>query len=582
MQQSAYAALLELLPYLRDHRRELFQAILLVLALTAVTLAQPIILRFVIDHAVPHSDYRALISYSALYMGLLGLGVFLSYRQILLVSAMGLSIVNDLKRELFERILSLELTFFNKNRVGWILARIESDSEELKQFFSHVSVRLLSNLLTFVGIVCILLFSDFQIAMAMLVVCAIMLVCIIFFLARMKKIYNEVRESYARVSGFLAEYVQGVFLVRLFGRQAQVESELEKVGEARYQTELRASKFEYGFWSVFTFFSETQLIAAVLLFGIPQVQQGTMSLGKLIMFLEFARRMIWPLLHFSESFNTIQRSLVAARRILELKVQPGEICESDQVYPSGEQIEELRFENVNYHYEPENLVLNRIQLTVKQGERIALVGPSGGGKSTFASLLCRFFDPTEGRILVNGRDLAGIERTSWREKIGLVLQDSYFFPGTILENLRVQNQEITEERVREAARNLGTHEIIEKLGYSRVLEERGRNLSLGERQLLSFTRALVQDPEILVLDEATASMDPHTENLIQEALDKLMEGRTAVLIAHRLSTIRHVDRILFLENGKIQEQGTHDTLVGLRGRYYRMFSLQTRFLSRTA
>ena len=582
MQQSAFAALKELLPYLRAHRRKFFLAAGFVLALTAVNLAQPILLRQVIDQAVPLKDYTALFTYAALYLGLLGLGIIISYRQILLVSGVGLSIVNEMKKELFEWVLKLELSFFHKHRVGWILARIESDSEELKQFFSHVSVRLLSNLLTFVGIVWILLLSDFQIALAMLSVCAFMLICILFFLTKMRQLYNAVRESYARVSGFLAEHVQGVFLVRLFGREEAVRQELEKVGEERYRTELKASGFEYGFWSVFTFLSETQLIAAVLLFGIPQVQAGTMTLGKLVMFLEFARRMVWPLLHFSESFNTIQRSLVAARRILDLKSCPGEISPDDQDFPADERIEEIEYQKVSFAYDQDQLVLKNIDLCMQKGERIALVGPSGGGKSTFVSLLCRFMDPCEGKILVNDRELSSIGHHSWRKKVGLVLQDSFFFPGSILENLRVQNHEISEEQVREAARRLGTHNLIERLGYQRILQERGKNLSLGERQLLSFTRALVQDPEVLILDEATASMDPHTEDMIQDALEMLMKGRTAVVIAHRLSTIRNVDRILFMDQGRIEEQGNHATLLGLRGKYYRLYSLQTRFLSRSA
>jgi len=582
VQQSAFAALKELLPYLRAHRRKFFLAAGFVLALTAVNLAQPILLRQVIDQAVPLKDYTALFTYAALYLGLLGLGIIISYRQILLVSGVGLSIVNEMKKELFEWVLKLELSFFHKHRVGWILARIESDSEELKQFFSHVSVRLLSNLLTFVGIVWILLLSDFQIALAMLSVCAFMLICILFFLTKMRQLYNAVRESYARVSGFLAEHVQGVFLVRLFGREEAVRQELEKVGEERYRTELKASGFEYGFWSVFTFLSETQLIAAVLLFGIPQVQAGTMTLGKLVMFLEFARRMVWPLLHFSESFNTIQRSLVAARRILDLKSCPGEISPDDQDFPADERIEEIEYQKVSFAYDQDQLVLKNIDLCMQKGERIALVGPSGGGKSTFVSLLCRFMDPCEGKILVNDRELSSIGHHSWRKKVGLVLQDSFFFPGSILENLRVQNHEISEEQVREAARRLGTHNLIERLGYQRILQERGKNLSLGERQLLSFTRALVQDPEVLILDEATASMDPHTEDMIQDALEMLMKGRTAVVIAHRLSTIRNVDRILFMDQGRIEEQGNHATLLGLRGKYYRLYSLQTRFLSRSA
>jgi ATP-binding cassette subfamily B protein len=564
-------------PYLIQHKKDLIKGILLVIILTLGGLARPFILRLVIDNAVPSQNLNQVYLYSVAFVGILVSGVFLGYYQIRLMARFGRRVINQIKAELFEHVLDLGLSFFSKHQVGWLISRVESDTEQLKQFCTNITVRIFMDSLMFIGILAVLYASDPQIAGVITGILVFLFLLIFTFLGRMRSLYDAVRAKYAELTGFVSEYIQGISVIQLYNRQNEVRNHLKVVANERYQTELKSSFYEYGFWAVFVFFTETLLIAAVLYFGIAKVFSGEMTIGKLVMFIEFSRQMTWPLHTFSENFNVIQRAMVSTERVFDIldtepEVQGGVTPEAASEFSA----DTIEFKDVSFAYKEGEWALKDVNLTIQKGERIALVGPSGGGKTTLTKLLCRFHDPQEGKVLINGKELTDIEQGFWRTEIGLVLQDVYLFPGTVLDNLRALDTDIPEEQVYDAAKKLGAHQFIEKFsqGYQTELSERGSNLSLGERQLLSFTRALTFDPEILILDEATASIDPYTEALLQKALERLLEGRTSVIVAHRLSTIRNVDRIVVIENGEIVEVGNHTDLMKLEGVYHRLYQLQ--------
>ncbi|MCO4783213.1 MAG: ABC transporter ATP-binding protein [Candidatus Cloacimonetes bacterium] len=569
-----FSLIKRLLPYIQKHKTKYFAALLLSLALTVVSISKPLILKLIIDEAVQAKSESTLIAYSALFVLMLCIGVFGGYKQLVLMSEFGIDMINSVKRDLFDHILKLGLRFFNKHQVGWIMSRIESDTEELKNFCSRLTIHLLMDILSFVGVFCIMFYYDQQIAGMIACVCAALFFMVLFFINYMKKIYNKARSAYATLSGFIAEYVCAIEIIQMYDQKEKLKQLLSQVTKDRYDIELHSQKLENGFWGLFRFFTESLLIIIILWVGIPQLMAKTMSLGKLIMFLEFSVQMTRPLFAVSENFNNIQRALVSLTRVCGLLDEKPDV-------DTGEKLEQafhstIEFKGVDFFYNEDKKVLKNVNFSINKGEKIALVGPSGGGKSTIASLLCRFYDPTIGDVLVDGKKLSDIHVSSWRAQLGLVLQDVFLFGGTILDNLRVLDDSFEVSKVVDAAKNLGADSFISNLpnGYETELKEKGKNLSQGEKQLLSFSRAMTFNPEILVLDEATASIDPHTEYLIQKGLDTLLEGRTALIIAHRLSTIKNVDKILFVENGEIIEQGSHIELIAQKGRYFDMLNLQ--------
>lgn len=569
-----FSLIRRLLPYIEKHKKKYLLALFLSFALTLVSISKPLILKLIIDEAVQAKSESALIAYSSLFVAMLMLGVFGGYKQLVLMSEFGIDMINSLKKDLFEHILHLGLRFFNQHQVGWIMSRIESDTEELKNFCSSLTINLLMDIMSFFGIFCIMFYYDQEIAGMIACVCGVLFAMVLFFINYMKKIYDKGRSAYAKLSGFIAEYVCAIEIIQMYDQKEKLKQLLSNVTQERYNIELRSQGLENAFWGFFRFMTESLLIIIILWIGIPQLIEQTMSLGKLIMFLEFSVQMTRPLFAVSENFNNIQRALVSLTRVFGLLDEKPDV-------DTGEKLKDvfqstIEFKAVDFFYNEDKKVLKNVNFLINKGEKIALVGPSGGGKSTIASLLCRFYDPSLGEVLIDGKKLSDIHVSTWREHLGLVLQDVFLFGGTILDNLRVLDNSYEVAKVKNAAINLGADSFISNLpnGYQTEIKEKGKNLSQGEKQLLSFSRAMTFDPDILVLDEATASIDPHTEYLIQKGLDTLLEGRTALIIAHRLSTIKNVDKILFVENGEIIEQGSHFDLIAKKGRYFEMLNLQ--------
>jgi ATP-binding cassette subfamily B multidrug efflux pump len=565
-------------PLFSSHRKFMILAIIFMLMSVGVDLAGPLVLRYLIDVAIPNGSTMSIvwmgIAYSAIFMG----GMVFTYLQFVVLTRIGLSVITDLKTHLFTHILTLSAAFFDRNPPGRLMARVESDAERIRMLFAEVAVALLRSFLYLVGAFLILMAYDIRLTLVLVGLLTPVFVGAFFVFRYVRTAYGKIRHLYARISSFLAEYVQGIPILQVFGQTRWAQRKLQHHNQAKFKAELGVAFVEYGYFGLI-WTMEVVAVILILWMGFRNILGIGMTIGKLVLFVEYTRHSFWPIVMFTEQLNFIQRALASTDRVFSILDTPSKTPD----YPGArdtipEDWQELAFENVSFAYEGGPQALDSISFTLRRGERVALAGISGGGKSTITSLLLRFYEPTSGRITLDGADIREFKQRSWRRKIGLVLQDIHLFPGTLGANLRALADDIPDEALHRAVQTIKADEVVSRLpqGLDTPLAEGGQNLSMGERQLISFSRALVRDPDILVLDEATSSVDPGTERRIQESLDRMMAGRTSLVIAHRLSTIIHADRILVVHKGRLVEEGTHRELYRRGGLYRDLFELQFR------
>ncbi|MBL4848619.1 MAG: ABC transporter ATP-binding protein [Planctomycetes bacterium] len=584
-----------LLPYYLAHRAALLRAVVLLLGVILLGLVAPLVLGQVVDIAtgqgqpvdrpfwVPVSpDARGLVILSLLFVGAVVARFTFEALLGVTMAKVGISTVMQLKEDLVRKILTQDAAFFRDMPPGRLIARVESDTEALKDLFSVTTLQLLRAGLSFLAIFgCMFLFDrDTTLLLAPgLLVLALMLGA---YLRVVRRYFHRSRRLLAAITGHVAEYVQGIEVVRHHDYGPRAESDLDELQKARYKNDVFADYLNYGFWGVFGF-CEIGSAALVLGVGASKVAAGVMTVGSLIVFLEYLRLVFEPIRILSEFVAQVQRGLVAAARIFGILSTEPETGESEDASPDVAWLDALRFEDVHFAYpDPEHEgqlgqpVLQGINLTIPRGKTVALVGPSGGGKSTLVKLLLRYHQPTSGRISLDGNDLNGLQRDARRRRVGYVPQDVFLFPGSLADNLSVFDRSSSPDQIAEACRAARAERLLEALpgGLQATIAERGGNLSHGERQLLSLARALLEDPELLVLDEATSSVDPETEAAIQTSLERLLKGRTALIVAHRLSTIRQSDEIVYVANGQVVERGTHDELWERGGAYRQLAQLQ--------
>jgi ATP-binding cassette subfamily B protein len=605
----------KVMPLFVRRKRQLLLALVLLLIITASQLAGPLVLKYIIDTSLPNGDLTGLLYAAGIYIIIAGGGAGVGYLQAVHLFKLGISVVTELKARMFEHILRLGLDFHEENAPGKLLSRVESDAETLQNLFSNVAVELARSSMLFVGILAVLAWQNFQIAVWIMGLIPVVFLATWVYFTKMRPIWRETRVQNAIVTGYVSEYVQGIEVIQQYNYEPLALERMRAVNEGKYKADITAQMREYYFWGAFSY-TEIIAIIIVLVIGVKGVVAGLMTLGTLVLFIEYVRALFEPIMTLSEQLNMVNRSFISIERVFGiLETEPSvkdvaappmalhKLFASEQRAPSTpaatvmleqeahdspdvhrqllRDFSTIRFENVWFAYESgadgeSHWILRDVSLTLHRGERMALVGASGGGKSTIVKLLLRFHDPQLGRITVDGRDIRDIALSEWRALLGLVLQDIYLFPGTVLDNLRAFNSAVPRNQVERAIRAAQAEELVRQLpqGLDGVLAERGANLSVGERQLLSFARALVADPALLVLDEATSSVDPHTERKVQAALEHLLEGRTAVIVAHRLSTILSADQILLLHKGELAEQGRHHELLALDGLYAKLFRLQ--------
>ena len=564
-----------LFPFVKKDLGLLIFGLFAMLVTSGLRLLNPLILAQIIDHSIPDKNMAQMFQYGAYFVIVVLLSGLLSYLQILLLSRLGIKIITKFKGNVFSHLLKLPVSWFNKQPVGELIARVESDSERVKVLFSDLSITIIGNVLFFIGGFVILFILQWQITIYILPAIILCGIGYWFLFKYLNKFFRLIRERYAIITAKITDYVQGIQMIQALNQETKALQDVEKASLAKKKVEVHTQVIEYGSQSIFSFMVNVVFIIIVILVSAPKIIAGTLTVGILIVFIQYIYQLVWPLMQISENVMQIQRSFASLKRILELTELPTE----DDTY-TGTKIpvfeQEIKFENVWFAYKEGEWVLKDISFTIPKGKKIALVGPSGSGKTTTVSLLCGFYPVEKGRILIDGVPLSEMDFREWRKKIGLILQDVYLFPGSILENVRVYNDQISEDKVQKAISIVQLDDFIKKLpeGINAELAERGQNVSQGEKQLISFARALAFEAEIIIMDEATASIDPQTEAKIQRSMENLLSGKTALVVAHRLTSVLDADEILYFSDGRITARGKHNELLQTSPEYQKLVELQ--------
>jgi len=564
-----------LFPFVKKDLGLLFFGLFAMLITSGLRLLNPLILAQIIDHSIPEKNMAQMFQYGFYFIAVVMLSGVLSYLQILLLSRLGIKIITKFKSNVFSHLLKLPVSWYNKQPVGELIARVESDSERVKVLFSDLSITIIGNILFFIGGFVVLFILQWQITIYILPAIILCGIGYWFLFKYLNKFFRLIRERYAIITAKITDYVQGIQMIQALNQEKRALKDVEKASLAKKKVEVHTQIIEYGSQSIFSFMINVVFIIIVILVSAPKIIAGTLTVGILIVFIQYIYQLVWPLMQISENVMQIQRSFASLKRILELTELPTE----DDIFtgtrlPVFEQ--EIKFENVWFAYKENEWILKDISFTIPKGKKIALVGPSGSGKTTIVSLLCGFYPVEKGRILIDGVPLSEMNFRDWRKKIGLILQDVYLFPGSILENVRVYNDQVGEDKVQKAISIVQLDEFIRKLpeGINAELAERGQNISQGEKQLISFARALAFAAEIIIMDEATASIDPQTEAKIQRSMEKLLAGKTALIVAHRLTSVLDADEILYFSNGRITARGKHQDLLQKSPEYQKLVELQ--------
>ncbi|HKV54165.1 MAG TPA: ABC transporter ATP-binding protein [Candidatus Binataceae bacterium] len=576
--------------YVRPYRRLFWLSVILMPLNSGFALAQPYIFKLTVDIFLarakilpPHwlrpllaiAHGHSLIAMGVLYLLLLLGEVTTFYGQFYLTMMVAQYSLSDLRLDLFRHVQRLPMAFYDRTPVGRLVSRMTTDIDAINEMFSAGSLTLFIDFLTLTGIVVIMFVFNPRLAAWSLCAVPPLLIVINFFRVRMRNVFREIRERLAALNAYLSEALSGMSVVQIFAHEQESRREFNQLNQDNREVQRTSNNYDACLYSTVEALSSIT-IAIVLWIGGGEVIQREMSLGTLVAFIFYAQLFFNPLRDVSSKYTTLQSALAAVERIEALMATPASIASPPQPKRTTGGLGAIVFEHVSFEYRRGEPVLRDLSFKVSHGEKIAIVGPTGSGKTTIIKLLNRFYDVTSGRIVVDGVDVREWDLSELRRAIGLVQQDVFLFAEDVFENVRLARTELAEREIREALSRAQALRFVERLpqGLREQIHERGANLSAGQRQLLSFARALAYDPRILVMDEATSSVDSETERLIQLALNELLSDRTALIIAHRLSTIERADRILVLSNGVLRESGTHEELLRRPGLYRRLFELQ--------
>ncbi len=566
--------LLRLLEYLRPYKGAVAVSFLLILVMAGLDLVGPYLTKVAIDRHIARGDADGLLRVAALYGLALLLAFLVRFGQIFILQLTGQRIMLDMRRQIFGHLQRLHVAFFDRNPVGRLMTRVTTDVDAINELFTSGVVTVFGDLFTLLGIMGVMLWMNWRLALVTFAVLPFFFLVTNWFRKGARQSFREVRKWIARINAFLQENLTGMSVVQLFRREERNAQAFAAINRKHADANLDSI-----FYSA-VFYPAIDLLAAVaagliIVYGGGRVLDGALTMGALVAFIQYSERFWRPISDLSEKFNIMQAAMASSERIfLLLDTKPG-IAAPARPARLGAAQGKVAFEGVSFAYEPENWVLRDIDFAVEPGKSVALVGATGAGKTSVISLLMRFYDVQHGRITLDGVDIKELDPQALRSQMALVLQDVHLFSGTMASNIRLGSS-IDDQRVREAARAVHLHRFIDALpnGYEAEVKERGATLSVGQKQLLSFARALAHDPRILILDEATSSVDTETEALIQDALTVLLKRRTAIVVAHRLSTIQNVDEILVLHKGRIRERGSHQQLLAQRGLYFKLYQLQ--------
>jgi len=566
-----------LVSYLRPYRLGMVVAVLLLLAAAAVETVGPLLTQRALDVAIPRRDLGYLGTLVALYGAAVVLSAAIQFATTLLTTWLAQHVMYDLRVQVFTRLQHLSLRYFDQNPVGRLMTRVTNDVEALNEAFSSGIVTAFGDVFTLVFILAAMLRLDWRLALVTFTVLPFVFAAAFVFRGLIRRAFRDIRVRLARINAYLQEHLSGVRVVQLFGRERETMDRFAAINRDHLHANLRSITWYALFFPTIEVLTAVAM-ALILWYGGWRSLGGAVSVGVVAAFLQYTRRFFRPIQDLSEKYNLLQAALAAAERVFALLDTEPEITDpADPLHLPAPGRGEIEFRDVWFRYGDEgDWVLRGVSFAARPGERVAIVGATGAGKSTIINLLMRFYEPEKGEILLDGVPIHRVPVAELRGRIGLVLQDVFLFSEDVRRNIRLGREDIGDERVHEASRRVGLDPFVARLpsGYAHPLGERGTQLSVGERQLVSFARALAFDPGVLVLDEATSSVDSELEARIEEALRELMRGRTSLVIAHRLSTVQGADEILVLHQGEIRERGTHAQLLARGGLYARLYELQ--------
>lgn len=572
-----FKVLKRLLKFVMPYKSRFYLVIFLTFTIGMLTPMRPILIQYTIDHEVAAGDYQGMIYMMLLLLGLLVLQAFAEYIHTYMSGWLGQQVIRDIRTKLYEHLVNLRLRFFDKTPIGRLVTRTISDVETLADVFSEGLAAIISDLLQIIFIVGVMFYIDWRMALLSLATLPLLLISTYIFKEKIKVAFNDVRNAVASLNTFVQEHITGMNIVQIFGSEKREFEKFKVINHEHRQSNLRSVLY----YSIY--FPVAEIIAAagiglLVWYGAQSIihsETTGMTIGKLVAFIMLIQQFFRPIRMIADRYNTLQMGIVSSSRIISLLDNREDVQQNGTYQP--ETIRgEVKFENVWFAYNGEEYVLKNINLNIKTGETFALVGATGAGKSSIINLLSRFYEINQGSIKVDNVDIRAYDLGFLRRNIGVVLQDVFLFSDSIYKNITLGNPHVTEEMVWHAADLVGARKFIERLPgqLSYNVMERGSTLSVGQRQLISFIRAMVYDPKILVLDEATSSVDTETEHMIQNAIEKMMRGRTSIVIAHRLSTIQRADTIVVLDKGEIRETGTHDSLLKKEGLYTQLYKMQ--------
>lgn len=568
-------ALLHLLSYMKPYLGQVFLALLLVLALTGFDLYRPILIGDAIDLFETRGDYNIIVDTAIKYAIVLAFSFAFNIAQAWILQVTGQKIILTVRMELYAHIQSLSCRYFDLTPVGKLVTRVTNDVGALNEMHSGILVNLFRNIVKIVGLAAVMLALDCKLALISFVLLPFVAVLTVVFRKVARQTYRLTRTRLTDINTFLSENISGMRIIQIFGREKRKLEEFDDKNTKLYKAFFR-EMMVFAIFRPLIYILSIFSLMVVLGVGSNEVLGNVISVGTLYIFAQYIQSFFDPIQELAEQFSTLQSSLASAEKIFTIMSEEPLVKEAKNPVVLPEIKGKIEFSHVWFAYDNENYVLRDVSFVIEPGQSVAFVGATGAGKSSILNLIGRYYDIQKGNIYIDGVDIRQISKKQLRSAIGQMQQDVFIFEGTVDSNIRLYNKEITAEEMREAAEYVNASRFIEKLphGYDEPVSERGSTFSAGERQLLSFARTLAHKPRILVMDEATANIDTETEALIQEALAKLMKGRTTIMVAHRLSTIQHADRIMVMHKGKIREQGTHQELLAQNGIYKKLYELQ--------